>query len=112
MIRYDGYYTSEPTVYEDSIANYNEVGFFHNAYRFLPNGTYLKATKRSKVKENGFVESDFDASKHNNYEIINGKILEITYHTGEEWEFKESFEIISPQELKGIQRNLYWKEYK
>ncbi len=105
MIRFDGYYKSPPAPYEDSIANYSEDGYFHNAYYLLRNGTYLKAVKKSKSTKSDFLESDFNPDFSNKYEVKSEK-LEMFFETGTEWEFSEVFEIISPEELKGKERTL------
>jgi hypothetical protein len=110
MIRFDGYYISDPVYFEDGIANYTYCGYSHNAYLFLENGQYLRATKNSHEKEVSFLRSGFDPYFVNKY-MVYGNMLEIIFHTGEKWEFKESFEIVSSVEFKGNTRNLYWRKF-
>ncbi len=110
MILFTGYYKSVPTPYEDSIANYHEKGYFHNAYLFLQNQKYLRASKRSESIQLGFSKSDFNPDFPNKYEIKGNELI-IYFETGTEWEFCETFLIVSPEELKGKDRTLrfvYW----
>jgi hypothetical protein len=105
MIRLTGYYKSDPTPYEDSIANHLEEGYFHNAYLFLQNGKYLRASKRAESKQLDFSRLDFNPDFPNKYEIKDKK-LEMFFETGTKWEFSEFFEIVSPEELKGKEKTL------
>lgn len=105
MIRHDGYYISNSVLIEDSIANYSYKGYSHKAYLFLPDGTYLRAGKKSESTETDFSKSDFNPQFSNKYQI-KGNELKMTFETGKEWEFTEIFEIVSPEELIGKERTL------
>lgn len=111
MIKYNGYYKSDPTPYEDSIANHHEVGYFHNAYLFLESEKYLKSSKRAESKQLDFTKSDFNPEFPNKYKIEGNK-LEMFFETGTQWEFSEVFEIVSPEELKSDKRTLHFIKWK
>lgn len=107
MIRFDGYYISDPVYFKDGVANYAYAGYSHNAYLFLKNDQYLRATKNSQTKDVSFLKSDFNSGFQNKY-MIRGDELEITFETGKEWEFSETFKIVSPTELRGKDRTLHF----
>ena len=105
MIKLNGYFKSNPMPYQDSVANRQVEGYFHNAYLFLADGKYLRATKRTKFQQMDFSKSDFNSEFSNKYVIRDSK-LEMFFETGTEWEFSEIFEISSPEELKGKELTL------
>ncbi|MCB9043643.1 MAG: hypothetical protein R2798_12080 [Chitinophagales bacterium] len=91
MIKHTGYYILDPIYFEDAIANYSVNGYYHNAYLFLKNGTYLRASKKTDNKTNAiFYREDFNCDYPNRYRISNGDLI-LTFYTGEEWEFNEIY---------------------
>lgn len=48
------------------------------------------SNKRSEAKEVTFSNDDFNRDYPNRYVIVNNDLI-ITYHTGEKWEFSETF---------------------
>lgn len=107
MIRYDGYYRTEPSPYEDSAANFVDKGYFHNAYMFTPDEIFLRGVKKLPISECNFELADFEDDRPNKYQV-NGTKLIMTFHTGEEWEFTETFEITLNDRLKSEKRELYF----
>ena len=107
MIRYDGYYTCDPLPYKDGNARYREEGYFHNAYLFLSNGTYLKAVKKTKPEQVSFSEADFNPDFPNKYEVKDNEVI-ITFETGTEWEFIEVYMIINSTILKCKDKTLHF----
>ncbi len=105
MIRHDGYYRKNPTLYEDGIANHWVKKYMHRAFYFLPNGLFLRASENSESKQVDFTKLDFSPDFPNKYEVKDNK-LEMFFETGTEWEFSEIFEIVSSEELKSDKRTL------
>jgi hypothetical protein len=111
MIRFDGYYVSDPVFFKDGVANYSYSGFSHNAYFFKKEGQFLRSTKNSETKDISFSHSDFNPDFPNKYEIKGDK-LEMFFETGKEWEFSEVFEVVSPEKIKGEKRELHFVKFK
>ena len=107
MIRFDGYYVSDPVSFKDAVANYSYSGFSHNAYFFTKEGQFLRSTKNTQTKKVLFLRSDFNNNFPNKYKI-KGEKLKMFFETGKEWEFSEVFDIVSPEELKGKERTLHF----
>ena len=110
MIRSDGYYLSPANPYEDGIANYQEKGFTHDAYWFNEKDSYIGAFKKSPLDHVEFQKNEFNPSFPNKY-VIDGNRLIIHIHTGEEWEFTDSLEIISGELLKRGEKLLKFKSW-
>lgn len=94
MIRTDGYYQLNSVSFEDSIANYSIKGFYHKAYLFLSNGTYIKASKKDDNPNAEFTIEDFNSNFPNKYLIFNNQLI-VTHYTGQEWEFSEVFQMVN-----------------
>lgn len=105
MIRLDGYYKLNSVQYKDSIANYSMNGYYHHAYLFLENNTYVKASKIDQNPDVIFSIEDFNQNFTNRYLIQNDQLV-ITHHTGEEWEFSEIFDKINENVYKNEKQKL------
>jgi len=88
MIDMNGYYVTEGVLHDERNDPINKWYLFI-AYRFLDNGTFLKASKFSKDRHSvKFNMSDFKKENSALYDIKNGQLV-FYLKKGKPWEEKE-----------------------
>lgn len=101
MIRFDGYYILPPSLFDNEGRASSINWYNHSAYLFLENGFFLKASKYSKLHDYvDFDKSDFTEENKLGKFNVNGKQVLLYFYEGQPWEFTESLEIITVNDLK------------
>ena len=98
MIRFDGYYSFEPTLYQER--EEYPPNYLNMVYSFTKNGEVRKINRWSTKNENLlFTKEDFDKSTTKFFYIINKSEMYLTKST-EKDAFKSYYDIISENEIK------------
>ena len=99
MICINGYYVTDGVLFDER-QDPNNKWYSFIAYRFLENGTLLKASKFSKDKNSvKFNISDFKKENSALYEFNNGQLV-FHFNKGKPWEEKEYLEKTGCGEFK------------
>lgn len=99
MIRTDGYYITNGTLYNER-SDTNGNWYLFLAYLFQEDGSFIKAAKYSKSKNRiHFDYSDFLLENSNTYNLIDNKIY-LYFNLGLPWEHKEIIEEFNCGEFK------------
>jgi ribosomal 30S subunit maturation factor RimM len=98
MIRHDGYYAFEPTLFQER--KEFSPDYLTKAYLFQDNGFVTMVSKWSKNKNNiSFLKKEFDVKNNSEQFKINNKELYILSYERQPWEEKFYYDRISDEEF-------------